>query len=147
MLSRIYLSVDDSTTHPSLTDCLHSALNGEPVILLHENQHFKLHCSDKFNSLNDSMQLYHCSKLDGCQERSFKPLNQSGYCNSCTKSIKENDGLTIMSSLNVMDPFPTNKRFLLQNLPKLTQTEEMFIVPVMPIDYDRLSGEKCGYRI
>ena len=67
------------------------------------------------------MQLYHCSKPDGYQGRSFKPLDQSGYCNSCMKSIKDNDRLTIISSLNIIDPFPSNKRFLLQNLPKLAQ--------------------------
>ena len=92
-LSRINLIVEDGTIHPSLTDYLHFALNGLPVILLHENQHFKLHCSDKFNALKDSMQLYHCSKSDRCQGRIFKPLNQSGYCKSCMKSIKDIDGL------------------------------------------------------
>ena len=35
------LNVEDGTIHPSLTGCLHSALNGLPVILLYENQHFK----------------------------------------------------------------------------------------------------------
>ena len=74
-LSRINLNVEDGTIHPSLMDCFHSALNGLPVILLDENQHFKLHCSDKFNALKDSMQLYHCSKPDGCQGRRFKLLN------------------------------------------------------------------------
>ena len=97
----------------------------ECVILLHENQHCMLHCSDKFNVLKDSMQLYHCSKPDKCQGRSFKPLNQSGYCNSCMKSIKDNIGLTIMSSLNIMDSFPSYKRFLLQNLPKLIQVWQL----------------------
>ena len=75
MLSRINLNVEDGTIHPSLTDCLHSALNGLHVILLYENQHFKLHCSDKFSALKDSMQLYSWLIPDGCQGRSFKPLN------------------------------------------------------------------------
>ena len=39
-LSRINLNVEDGTIHPSPTDCLHSALNGLPGILLHRKSTF-----------------------------------------------------------------------------------------------------------